>query len=131
VWFFFLLIIWDRGSIYKILNPDTTTKKDKLNSTQQNYSSSCVAFDFVSCCGVWFRVLLKDRLQSITKLIIDLGVNVVDPEVWVFQWLIFYHIICRYFTAINLFAVSLFADSSFTFLTIFLHMMWWMNIYFF
>jgi len=41
--------------------------------------------------------LLKNLYQSITDLTNDLGVNVADPEAWVFQWLKFYHIIYRHF----------------------------------
>jgi len=41
--------------------------------------------------------LLKDLHQSVTNSTNDLSVNVADPEAWVFRWLRFYHIICRYF----------------------------------
>jgi len=43
---------------------------------------------------------LKDLHQSITNSINDLGVNVADPEVWVFRLLRFYHIICRHFAVV-------------------------------
>jgi len=29
-----------------------------------------------------------------------LGINVVDPEAWVFRWLRSYHIICRHFAVV-------------------------------
>jgi len=50
-----------------------------------------------------------------------LGVNVADPEVWVFRWSRSYHIIVSILSlyVINLDAVSLFIDSSFTFLVMF------------
>jgi len=64
---------------------------------------------------------LKDRHQSIINSINDLGVNVADPEAWVFRWSRSYHIIVGILSlyAINLDAVSLFIDSSFTFLVMF------------
>jgi len=43
---------------------------------------------------------LKDRHQSITNSINDLGVNVVDPETWIYRWFRFYHIICRHFAVV-------------------------------
>jgi len=43
---------------------------------------------------------LKDRHQSITNSTNDFGVNVVDPEAWVFKWLMFYRIICKHFTVV-------------------------------
>jgi len=65
--------------------------------------------------------MLKDLHQSITNSINDLGINVADPEVWVTRWLRFYHIICSILSlyAINLGVVSLFTDSPFTFLAMF------------
>ena len=47
---------------------------------------------------VWF--LLKDQLLSFTDSINDLGVDVTDPELWVFQWLRIYHIICKHFVVV-------------------------------
>jgi len=47
--------------------------------------------------AVFVYFLLKDLHQPITNSTSDLGVNVADPEAWVFRWLTFYHIICRHF----------------------------------
>ena len=67
---------------------------------------------------VWF--ILKYQLQTITNSINDLGVSVADPEAWYSGDLdfiiLFVGILPLY--AINLGAVSLFADSPFTFLAI-------------
>ena len=79
-------------------------------------SSSCAAlFDFPSSCGViWFILKIDYSIK-------DLGVNVADPEamdipVTLILSYIFVGIMPLY--AINLDVVSLFADSSFTFLTV-------------
>jgi len=79
-------------------------------------SSSCAAlFDFPSSCGViWFILKIDYSIK-------DLGVNVADPEamdipVTLILSYIFVGIMPLY--AINLDVVSLFADSSFTFLAV-------------
>jgi len=70
---------------------------------------------------VFVYFLLKDLYQSITNSTNDLGINVADPKAWYFGDLdfiiLFVGILPMY--AINLGAVSLFADSPFTFLAMF------------
>jgi len=81
-------------------------------------SSSCATFDFASRCGVRL-FLLKDRHQSITNSTNDLGVKIrkyVNFGDLGFT-ILFVGILSFY--AINLGVVSLFADSSFTLLTMF------------
>jgi len=88
-------------------------------------SSKCGGLLFVVLCGaVWFPVFLRCSLDSSWKIdysIKDLSVNVADPEamnipVTLILSYIFVGIMPLY--AINLDAVSLFADSFFTFLAI-------------
>jgi len=47
--------------------------------------------------AVFVYFLLKDLHQTITTSTNDLGINITDLETWVFQWLRFYHIICKHF----------------------------------
>jgi len=101
-------------------------------------SSKCGGLLFVILCGVvWFPVSVQcsfDSYWNIDYSIKDLGVNVADPEamdipVTLTLSYIFVGIMLLY--AINLDAVSLFADSSFTFLAVLndvISRFEWMNI---
>jgi len=100
--------------------------------------SECGGVLFVVLCGiVWFPILLRysfDSYQKINYSIKDLGINVADPEamgipVTFILSYIFVGIMALY--AINSDVVSLFADSSFTFLAVLndvIHRFEWMNI---
>jgi len=88
-------------------------------------SPKCGGLLFVVLCGVvWFLVFLRCSFDSYWKIdysIKDLDVNVADPEamdipVTLILSYIFVCIMPLY--AINLDVVSLFANSSFTFLTV-------------
>jgi len=101
-------------------------------------SPKCGGLLFVVLCGlVCFPVFLRCSFDSYWKIdysIKDLGVNVADPEamgipVTLILSYIFVGIMPLY--AINLAAVSLFADSSFTFLAVLndiISRFEWMNI---
>jgi len=101
-------------------------------------SSKCGGLLFVVLCGVvWFPVFVRCSFDSYWKIdysIKDLSVNVADPEamdipVTLILSSIFVGIMPLY--AINLDAVSLFADSSFTFLAVLndvIPRFEWMNI---
>jgi len=58
--------------------------------------SECGGVLFVVLCDiVWFSVLLRcsfDSYWEINHLIKDLGINVADPETWLFRSLLFCHI---------------------------------------
>jgi len=101
-------------------------------------SPKCGGLLFVVLCGiVWFPVFLWclfDLYWKIDYTIKDLGINVADPEAMdipmtLILSYIFAGIIPLY--AINLDVVSLFADSSFTFLAVLNDVIFrfeWMNI---
>jgi len=101
-------------------------------------SPKCGGLLFVVLCGVvWFPFFLRCSFDSYWRIdysIKDLGVNVADPEAMDFPVTlilsyIFVDIMSLY--AINLDAVSLFTDSSFTFLAVLndvISRFEWMNI---
>jgi len=48
----------------------------------------------------WTHKLGLLRFGRQLQTINDLGVNIADPEAWVFWWFRFYHIICRHFALV-------------------------------